>query len=129
LSPSLEVTSYSETQQAFTSKAGVAIPEQTASLGRLTAGQEFGYRFVMPDRSLLEPYVGLKALWDFQKDTTVSIGGMDIGTTTLRGKLEAGMRYSTPSGISIVGAVGHDGIGDRNYKAYDGRVQVNIPFR
>ena len=129
ISPSLELTSFSETQKAFTSKTGVAIGEQTVSLGRMTVGPEVGYRFVMSNRSVFEPYVGLKALWDFNKDTTVSIGGMDIGTTSLRGKAEIGARYSTPAGTTIVGTVGYDGLGDRNYTAYDGRVQVNIPIR
>ncbi len=129
ISPTLDVSYYQEQQKAFTSLSGAAIGDQKLALGRMTVGPEFGYKIMTESGGVFEPFASAKLLWDFKKDTTLSIGGMDVGTTAIRGKVEAGASYTGTSGVSVKGAVGYDGIGDKNYHAYQGKVSVGVPLQ
>ncbi len=129
ISPTLDVSYYQEQQKAFTSLSGAAISDQKLALGRMTVGPEFGYKIQTENGGVFEPFASVKVLWDFKKDTTLSIGGMDVGTTAIRGKVEAGASYTSPTGVSVKGAAGYDGIGDKNYHAYQGKISVGVPLQ
>jgi hypothetical protein len=127
--PSAELMYFSEHQKAFTNALGIDIDSQTVSVGRLNFGPEFGYRMVMPDKTVVEPFVGLTGVWDFARTDAVTTSGIAMGQEGLRGRVEGGLSYSTPSGIMVRGAAAYDGVGSSTYHAVQGRAAVVIPLQ
>ncbi len=127
--PSAELMYFAEHQKAFTNALGIDIDSQTVSVGRLNFGPEFGYRMVMPDKTVVEPFVGLTGVWDFARTDALTTTGLAIGQEGLRGRVEGGLSYSTPSGITVRGAAAYDGVGSSTYHAVQGRAAVVIPLQ
>lgn len=127
--PSAEVIYFTERQKEYTNAIGLTVPDQTASLGRTIFGPEFGYRMRMSDKSVLEPFVGLRGVWDFAKTQETTASGEPVGQDGLRGRVEAGATYRTPSGISIRGSGMYDGIGSNGYHSYQGQAFVVVPLQ
>ena len=126
--PSAEIIYFHETQKSYVNQLNIFIPEQSISLGRVTAGPEIAYRFRQPGGAILEPFIGIKAVWDFAKTADTTIAGTVIGNNPLRGKVEGGATYSTPSGVSVRASVSYDGLGDSDFQAYTGRAFVSVPL-
>jgi len=127
--PSAELMYFAEHQKAFINALGIDIDSQTVSVGRLNFGPEFGYRMVMPDKTVLEPFVGLTGVWDFARTDALTTTGIAMGQEGLRGRVEGGLSYSTPSGIMVRGAAAYDGVGSSTYHAVQGRAAVVIPLQ
>jgi outer membrane autotransporter protein len=127
--PSAELMYFAERQKAFTNALGIDIDSQTVSVGRLNFGPEFGYRMVMPDKTVLEPFVGLTGVWDFARTDALTTSGLAMGQEGLRGRVEGGLSYSTPSGIMVRGSAAYDGVGSSTYHAVQGRAAVVIPLQ
>ena len=127
--PSAELMYFAEHQKAFTNALGNDIDSQTVSVGRLNFGPEFGYRMVMPDKTVVEPFVGLTGVWDFARTDALTTTGIAMGQEGLRGRVEGGLSYSTPSGIMVRGAAAYDGVGSSTYHAVQGRAAVVIPLQ
>jgi hypothetical protein len=128
LRPSAEVVYFHETQQAYTNQLSILIPEQSISLGRLIVGPEIAYQFRSRDGITLEPYVGIKGVWDFAKTGDPSTAGLIVGNDPFHAKLELGAIYTDPSGASLKGTFAYDGIGDSDFRAYHGRATLTVPF-
>ena len=127
--PSAELMYFAEHQKAFTNALGIDIDSQTVSVGRLNFGPEFGYRMVMPDKTVVEPFVGLTGVWDFARTDALTTTGLAIGQEGVRGRVEGGLSYSTPSGIMVRGAAAYDGVASSTYHAVQGRAAVVIPLQ
>lgn len=126
--PSAEIVYFHETQKAYVNQINIFIPEQSVSLGRFTFGPEVAYRMRGPNGGILEPFIGLKGVWDFAKTADTTIAGTVIGNNPFRGKLEGGATYTAPSGVSVRASVSYDGIGDSDFQSYQGRAFVAVPL-
>lgn len=127
--PSAELMYFAERQNAYTNALGIGIDSQTVSVGRLNFGPEIGYRMAMPDKTVLEPFVSLTGVWDFARTDALTTTGLAFGQEGLRGRVEGGLSYSTPSGIMVRGAAAYDGVGSSTYHAVQGRAAVVIPLQ
>ena len=126
--PSAHLIYFRETQHEYINTINVFIPQQTVALGRFTFGPEVGYRFKLHDGSMFEPFVGLKGIWDFDKDNTTTVGPFIVGNDAWHGKVEAGAILQTPWGMSVRGTAAYDGIGEKNVGLYQGRLMVTVPL-
>ena len=77
--PSAEVIYFHETQKAYVNQINIAIPEQSISLGRFTFGPEVAYRMRAPNGGIVEPFIGVKGVWDFAKTADTTVAGTVIG--------------------------------------------------
>ncbi len=127
--PSAEVTWFTETQKAYSNTIGIDIPGQTFSLGRTVFGPEVGYRLQFSDKSVLEPFVGLKGVWDFARTQETTAAGMPIDSAGVRGRVEAGLSYRAANGITIRGSGAYDGIGSNGYHAVQGQARLIVPLQ
>jgi outer membrane autotransporter protein len=127
--PSAEVLWYSETQDAYENAIGISIAKQSFSLGRAVIGPELGYKLEMAEDTIVEPFVGVKAIWDFARTQDETAAGEPIGNDGLTARAEAGLSVRTPSGISLRAAGAYDGIGSSRYHAVQGRARVAIPLQ
>ena len=81
------------------------------------------------DKSVLEPFVALKGVWDFAKDKQLSGTGLAIAPETWSARLEAGASYRTKSGVTVRASGAIDGIGSETYHAKQGQVFVIVPLQ
>jgi hypothetical protein len=63
-SPDQGGSGFKEAQKSFTRQSGVFILGQTASLGRTMLGPEIGYRIARACGAAVEPFVGIKGIFD-----------------------------------------------------------------
>ena len=128
LRPSVEMTYYSELQKAYVNQIGLAIPETRVTLGRSAFGPEVGYRMPMPNNAVLEPYIGLKGVWDFAKDHQISATGTPVANDVITGRIEAGASYKMQNGVSVRASGAYEGIGSNTYHAKQGQAFVIVPL-
>jgi outer membrane autotransporter protein len=127
--PSADLTYYTETQKSYVNQIGIDIPDTRISLGRITFGPEVGYRMQLPQQMVLEPYVGLKGVWDFAKSKDVSASGVALAPDVLTGRLEVGASLKTAGGVSFRAVGAYDGLGTSNYRAWQGQGFVIVPIK
>lgn len=130
VTPSAEIEYIKEAQKSFTNALGVFIPDQSVTLGRLSFGPEFGYRYYAADGTLIEPQLSITGLWDFDNagDVTNTLAGIVVSPNDFRGKVEGGVLFLCTNGVSLRAAGSYDGIGDGDFSAYSGKLRVSVPL-
>ncbi|MBX9845658.1 MAG: autotransporter outer membrane beta-barrel domain-containing protein [Xanthobacteraceae bacterium] len=127
--PSAEVIWFTETQKAYTNAIGIDIASNTFSLGRTVFGPEVGYRMMLADKSVVEPFVGLKGVWDFARTQETTAAGTPFDSGSVRGRIEAGLSFRAPNGVSIRGSGAYDGLGSSGYHAVQGQARLVVPLQ
>ena len=127
--PSAELIYFTEEQEAYTNAIGIGIDNQSIHLGRLTFGPEIGYRFAAGGGSVVEPFIGLKAVSDFAKTDVTTAAGEPFGTGAWRGRVETGATFRAASGVSVRALGSYDGIGDGHFHAWQGRATLVVPLQ
>ncbi len=81
---------------------------------------------------MLEPRVGAHLVWNFDVDANAkgysNLGDDALGPDGARGRVEAGLRAQTASGVSVDLSVSYDGIGADDFSATTGRAAIHVPF-
>jgi outer membrane autotransporter protein len=126
--PSAEILYFNEQQLAYVNAIGIAIDDQSVHLGRLTFGPEVSYRMGLGGGTTLEPFVGLKGIWDFAKSNETTAAGEPVGREPWHGRIETGATYRAASGLSFRAQGSYDGIGDSHFHAWQGRATLIVPF-
>lgn len=108
---------------------GVAIPGVKVSLGQFKAGPEFIYRHETADGTVLEPHLGVQAIWNVSGDDEVTnLGGTLSGPEEVRGRIELGLKAKFPSGIGVDVSGSYDGLGSSAFESVGGRATVRVPL-
>ena len=127
--PSAELSYFSETQKSYVNQIGIEIPETKLSLGRVTFGPEIAYRMQLRNQAILEPYIGLKGVWDFAKGNDINSSGAAIAPEALTGRIEFGATLKTSDGTSLRAAGAYDGLGAANYRAWQAQGYLIVPIK
>jgi outer membrane autotransporter protein len=128
ITPSAELAYVTESQDSFTNSAGVVVPGQDVSLGRLQFGPEVGYRFAHTAGTFIEPFAALKGVWDFDNPNVQVIDGITVGPGDFWGRLEGGLTVMTATGWYVRGLASWDGVGSSDYNGYTLQGIVNVPL-
>ncbi len=128
ITPSAELAYVTESQDAFTNSAGVLVPGQDVSLGRLQFGPEFGYRIRHDASTFIEPFAALKGVWDFDNPNVQIIDGITVGPGDFWGRLEGGLNVMTADGWYVRGLASWDGVGSSDYNGYTLQGILNVPL-
>jgi outer membrane autotransporter protein len=129
--PSASVAYMQDNSKSYYDTFGVLIPEVKSELGQAKAGPEVGLRFQYSPDLIIEPHVGVQAIYNFAGNVTSSIGvipGENAGPNGVRGRVEVGQRAVTSGGVALDLAGSYDGIGVKGYDAYSARAQVHLPL-
>ena len=126
--PSASLAHFEETQHAYVDSLGIDIPEQTVSVGRFEAGPEFVYRFERQDGTWWEPGVSLSGVWDYDPADLMDEQGNSVSTGALRADAGITLRGRLPGGVFLSGEASFDGLGEGDFSARSGRLQVSLPF-
>lgn len=127
LSPQFGFAYGNEWYDDYFNNIGQLVPGRDIAIGRLNATLEAGYRFDLPDGTMIEPHISIAGLINFSDDDLV-IGGQAIDNNDARAKLEGGVIIRTPEGYAIRAAASYDGIGQDDFEAYSGSLWINIPL-
>ena len=128
LTPSAAFKYAEEEQGAYTDANGIRITGQTASLGRIEFGPEFGYRWDLADGTLIEPQLALYGVWNFDEGGSFLVGDTLVTPDDFTGRLEGGVLVQLPKGMSFRGTAAYDGIFSNDYEAVTGKVWLNLPL-
>jgi hypothetical protein len=129
--PSASVAYMQDNSKSYFDSFGILIPEVKSELGQAKAGPEVGLRFQYSPDLIIEPHVGVQAIYNFAGNVTSSIGvvpGENAGPNGVRGRVEVGQRAVTSGGVAVDLAGSYDGIGVKGYDAYSARAQVHLPL-
>lgn len=130
--PTASVGYMQDTSNRYEDHFGAVIPEVRSRLGQAKFGPEIGYRFAGIDGAVIEPRAAIQAIWNFSGSTTAdtlgTIDGVQAGPTGVRGRVELGLRSSTPSGLGIDISASYDGIGSDDYNDVAGRAAITLPM-
>ena len=117
--PSAEVTHYSELQKAYVKYRDFDRPYEGLA-GSAVFGPEIGYRMDLGSHGVIEPFAGIKGVWDFAKSSKSG--------NSLRGRIEAGASLKMLNGLSLRGSAAFDGIGSSSYRAWQGQAVISMPL-
>ncbi|MEO1282128.1 MAG: autotransporter outer membrane beta-barrel domain-containing protein, partial [Pseudomonadota bacterium] len=126
LTPHVGLIYFEEHQQAYIDSQSVYISSQSVSLGRLTFGPKL-ITTVQNGESTITPHIAMTGIWDFDQAEIVDLTtGLVASSDTLRGRLEAGVSMTGPSGttLSIDGFL--DGIGAQDLNSYGGSMRLSL---
>ncbi|MGI9410491.1 MAG: autotransporter outer membrane beta-barrel domain-containing protein [Hyphomicrobiaceae bacterium] len=115
-------------QEQYTDGNGAVIGEQSVTLGRATVGAELARAYQLENNSVLEPYIGLKGVWDFKSSDERINSGQLFGGDGLFGRVEAGATFIAASGTTVRAKAAYEGFGANDYHAVQGSVTVIVPF-
>ena len=77
---------------------------------------------------MLEPFAGLKAIWDFAKTADPAVAGIVVGNDGVPGQGRDGRHAE----IRLRGLIAriwlYDGLGEAHFHAYQGRASVVVPL-
>ncbi|MCP4243031.1 MAG: hypothetical protein GY772_20960, partial [bacterium] len=77
----------------------------------------------------IEPHASITGLWDFDDaGNLTTLAGTVAGANDLRAKVEGGVLFTRPGGVSLRATGSYDGIGDDDFSAYSGKLWVNLPL-
>ena len=127
-SPSIAVAYIEERQEAYVDSLSVFIPGQTASLGLAEFGPKLSYTHRLNDQFLLLPSASLKGIWKFSEDNNLVAVASEAGAGELRGKAEVGLKIVNEKGGALTFTGIYDGIGDDDFRAYSGALQLRLPL-
>ncbi len=126
--PSASLSHFEETQDAYTDSLGVAIPEQSVSIGRLTVGPEVAYRTDKADGSYWEFHGQLNANFDYDPATLMDATGRMFDTGQFRADAGLGVRGQFGNGAVASFEVNISGIGEDDFEASGARFEIRLPF-
>ncbi|MEQ1718392.1 MAG: autotransporter outer membrane beta-barrel domain-containing protein, partial [Hyphomicrobium sp.] len=105
------------------------IPSVKASIGQLKAGPELSYTFKLPGGVLLEPHVGLQAIWNFAGSNVIDFdSGVPTGPPGVRGRVELGVQALSTGGVGLDLSGSYDGVGSDDFQAITGRATLTVPL-
>ncbi len=127
--PNASLAYYQETQDSYVDSLGVAIPSQTVELGQLKIGPTFSGRFEAENGMFYEPYLTVEGIYNIAGTSGVTLGGQGGSESEgWRGRVQAGLSFSTEGGGRISLGLNYDGIGRDDYEAYGAALDVTIPL-
>ncbi|MDJ0822273.1 MAG: autotransporter outer membrane beta-barrel domain-containing protein [Paracoccaceae bacterium] len=128
--PAASLSYYEEKQDSYVDSLGVPIPSQTVKLGQLKLGPTFNGQFETENGLQYAPYFGIDAIYNLGETTGVTVTNPSTPATEgWRGRLQAGVDFTTPGGAQISFGGSYDGIGRSDYEAWGLNFDVTIPLR
>ena len=128
--PNATLLYFGEQQQEFVDNLGNTIPGQSIEFGRFSIDPEVRYEFTTEDGLFISPFFSAQGIWDFLSQTLVNVQtGIATDTTDdPRVRFEGGVSVRTSRGATVEASGFFDGVGQSDFRAYGGSLQVRVPF-
>ncbi|MEM7302243.1 MAG: autotransporter outer membrane beta-barrel domain-containing protein [Pseudomonadota bacterium] len=129
VSPMAQFVYFSERQSSYVDGVGNFIDGQNVSLGRITSGIEFARTYQRQNGDVFMPQIALKSVVDIGGTNVTRVNGLASFVDDFHGRVEAGFRYTRPSGHQLSAEVFYDGIANNKFDMIGGRVRLVIPLK
>ena len=88
------------------------------------------YEFTTEDGLFISPFFSAQGIWDFLSQPLVNVQtGIATDTTDdPRVRFEGGVSVRTSRGATVEASGFFDGVGQSDFRAYGGSLQVRVPF-
>jgi hypothetical protein len=129
LTPSVSLAHFREDQHAYTDTLGNSIAASTITLNRMTFGPEIGYRYQDVSGWSVEPSIALYGQRDFAKSGTGAMEGEVAGGPNFRVGLRGGVAVVLTGGIVIRATGQYDGLGEKDFRALTGKLDLRVPLQ
>ena len=128
--PNATLLYFGEQQQEFVDNLGNTIPGQSIEFGRFSIDPEVRYEFTTEDGLFISPFFSAQGIWDFLSQPLVNVQtGIATDTTDdPRVRFEGGVSVRTSRGATVEARGFFDGVGQSDFRAYGGSLQVRVPF-
>ncbi len=128
--PAASLSYFEETQHSYVDSIGVTIPSQTVQLGQLKIGPTFSGRFETEDGLLYSPYFSIDAIHNLGETTGVTVTNPATPASEgWRGRLQAGIDFTTDTGARISFGGTYDGLFRDNFDVWGLTFDVTIPLQ
>ena len=78
----------------------------------------------------VEPNAAIYGVWDFSRTGTGAIEGEAAPSApNMHLRLQSGIGMVLPNGMSLRAAGQYDGLGDGNFRAFGGQLQLRVPLQ
>jgi outer membrane autotransporter protein len=121
---------YTDTSKAYTDSLNVTIPSVKVATGQFKFGPEITWLKAKLGNTNLTPTLKLQGIWTFKHDNNALTQGANSERFEkgLRARLESGLIYNNPKGISTYTSVFYDGIGRDDFKTWGLKMQLRKGF-
>ncbi|MFZ5962233.1 autotransporter outer membrane beta-barrel domain-containing protein [Thalassococcus sp. BH17M4-6] len=127
--PSASFSYFEETQDSYVDSLGVSIPSQTVSLGQIKLGPTFTGEFESASGIPYSPYFSLDAIYNMGDTDGVTLTEPDTAATEgWRGRIKAGVDWTSEGGSRFSFGGTYDGIGRKDFGAWGLTFDVTIPL-
>ena len=128
--PNATLLYFGEQQLEFVDNLGNTIPGQSIEFGRFSIDPEVRYEFTTEDGLFISPFFSAQGIWDFLSQPLVNVQtGIATDTTDdPRVRFEGGVSVRTSRGATVEASGFFDGVGQSDFRAYGGSLQVRVPF-
>jgi hypothetical protein len=128
--PEGRVTWYKETTDSYIDSLSVFIPSVEIKTGEATFGPDFEWTLTRENGGVLSPKIGFDLIWTFQQDNTATAftNAPGLNDTGVRGRIEGGLTYINPEGVTVGANLFYDGIGGGDYQSWGGTASLRFGF-
>jgi hypothetical protein len=127
--PSATLAFLRDRSEGYVDSTGATIPSVTVSLGQLKVGPELTYTHRMADGTILEPRIGVEAIWNFAASTAAAdFGGTLSGPEALRGRIELGLVARLETGASLGVSASYDGLFASDFMSVGAMASLHLPL-
>jgi outer membrane autotransporter protein len=128
--PNASLAYFEETQASYIDSLAVAIPSQTVKLGQLKIGPTFSGKFETLNGGYFEPTISFEGIYNIGETTGVTITNPSSPAVEgWRGRIEAGLAYTTDTGTRIAIGGTYDGLFRDNYETIGLKFDLTIPLK
>lgn len=128
IEPTVRVSYFEDTQEAYRDSLANIIPEQTITLGELRFGPTISRGIKLENGTMFQPNIGIAGVWNFGMENNTIVQGLTIGRGELRARIDAGFISINTKGWTFSASGYFDGIGVDAFDSYGGKVSIVIPL-
>lgn len=129
--PTGSFTYFEDRSDSYLDSASLLIPGVKTSLGQLKFSPALSYSFTTDDGLWVQPALATELIWNFASTNIEGMGTLDEtaqGPKGARGRIKAGLKVRTVSGITFGASGAYDGIGSDGFHSISGNANVDIPL-
>ncbi|TCK98926.1 putative repeat protein (TIGR01451 family) [Shimia isoporae] len=129
IQPNASLAYFQEMQRSYTDSVGVVIPSQTVALGQFSFGPTIKGNFAASGGLAYQPVFALDAIYNFGDTWGTTVTNPNAPQTQgWRGRLKAGVNFTTAGGATFNFSGTYDGIGRSDFEAWGLSFDINIPI-
>ena len=130
VSPEARLSWFREQSEAYVDSLLTPVPSVTTETGTFSFGPTISRKIAMENGAVVTPFTTVTGIWTFDQTNTATAVSSQPGLAEegIRAKVEAGFDVANDNGLSLSISGHYDGIGEKGFEAYGGKLGVSQAF-